>query len=90
MSIPFNYLNNQLGIADKFTFGKYYMCKVTDVLDSDLGYIAYLLSNTNIQFSDLVMKEAMRCNKRKPRFYYSYHEDDTINEDILDFEDIPY
>lgn len=84
MSIQFNNLSNQINSNDIFTFGKYYKCKVEDILEEDPGYIAHLMANTNMKFSEYIREEAIR--KSRPRYKNYWDESGTDQY----WDDVPF
>jgi hypothetical protein len=87
MSLKFNQVSGQLNSTDTLTFGKYYMCKVEDVLKDDPAYIAYLITNMNISFSEYIKQEAMHRSMPKIRSYFGYSHKGQ-QEDY--WEDVPF
>lgn len=90
MSLTFNQVSKQLDSTDTLTFGKYYMSKIDDVLINDPTYLAYLITNTNLNFSEYVKQEAMRRSMPKIRSYLGGSFDDIHYETQLQFEDVPF
>lgn len=67
--MEFSNISKQLDSSDTLTFGKYYLSKVEDILNSDPTYIAFLITNYNMKFSDYIKEEAMRRSMPKIKAY---------------------
>ena len=59
MAIKFNKLKDpKLNLLDKFTFGKFQMCRVCDILEEDYNYVLWLHDKNPQLFASEVVTEA--------------------------------
>lgn len=94
MSKPFNKLRDpKLNFDDVLRFGRHHGYTVSEVLKDRPQYIAWLIDNTDIKFTDQVMDLADVYCPPKPRKIIRLYRDEShnVHSDQDDwFDDIPF
>lgn len=71
MAINFNKLKDpKLDLLDKFTFGKFQMCRVCDILEEDYDYVLWLHGKNPQLFAAEVISEAKLLKKEATEKQY--------------------
>jgi hypothetical protein len=97
MAIIFNKLKDpKLNLLDKFTFGKFQMCRVCDILQEDYDYVLWLNDKNPQLFSTEVITEAKQLKQEAVQKQH-YEEEDKPFENANPYftlddwdDDIPF
>lgn len=75
MAISFNKIKDpKLGLLDKFTFGKFQMCRICDILEDNYEYVLWLHSKQPDLFSPIVIAEATQFKREAAQKIYEEEE----------------